>query len=135
MAQSVEGHRTALVADDEPGICEIVQVGLEAGGFEQVLTASSVDEALNIAEGLDQDGLPVDLLVTDNCMPDAGDGFRLIDELKRLPFVSKMRKVVVMSALREETVIEIAKLKSDKGWDIGFLGKPFNFDDLLRLAT
>ncbi|HEX5414397.1 MAG TPA: response regulator [Chloroflexota bacterium] len=66
--------KTILVVDDDPDICEIVQVNLEGAGYEVIIAADG-------AAGLQaaQTRVP-DLIILDVLMPEL-DGWRVLEEL------------------------------------------------------
>lgn len=84
-------HATVLIADDQPALVEILRDYLEAEGM-RVLTATSGDEALRLAQAH-----PVDCLLLDVMMP-GQDGFavcRRLREQSDLP-------ILFLSARRED---------------------------------
>ena len=66
MAADVRGNETILVVEDQPEVCEVVATLLRGFGFH-VLTALSPANALVIAADT---GIHIDLLMTDDYMPD-----------------------------------------------------------------
>jgi two-component system cell cycle sensor histidine kinase/response regulator CckA len=66
-----------LVVDDEPMLAQLFGAMLRFDGYD-VLEAASSEQAFAVYNSLDR---PVDLLVTDYCMPD-GSGRALADELR-----------------------------------------------------
>lgn len=67
-----------LLVDDEPELLEMVVSFLKEEGFEQVVTADTVEKAIEEAKLH-----PPDLAILDVMLPD-GDGFSLMKELKQL---------------------------------------------------
>lgn len=67
--------RRVLVVDDDPAVCLVVRVALEAEGYE-------VDQVLSGAEALERirDGEPPDVVLLDVRLPDA-DGWAIRDGL------------------------------------------------------
>lgn len=63
-----------LVVDDDPDICEIVQVNLEGAGYEVIIAA---DGAAGLKDA--QTRVP-DLIILDVLMPEM-DGWRVLEEL------------------------------------------------------
>jgi CheY-like chemotaxis protein len=115
----------ALVVDDEPLIRLPVSWALEERGFE-ILEAGSGDEALALLE----DGLHVDLLITDVRMPGSVDGFELVDHARRLRGAAL--PIIVMSGLPRHPA---ARPSPIPGGFI-YLQKPASLDQLLgAIAT
>ncbi len=65
-----------LLAEDDDAVRELLQEALERDGF-QVVTATSMNEALSCIVGQD-----FDVLLTDLHMPNAGDGFALVSAMR-----------------------------------------------------
>ena len=113
---------TILVVDDDPALCEVIELHLKDSGFG-VLCASGVGAAAKIIASHS-----FDLLLTDLLMPDQ-DGLELIRALRRdrptLPIVA-MTGGGLLSA---EVYLNIAKVfRVD-----GVLRKPFSMDELISL--
>ena len=70
-----ESKSKLLVVDDEPDIREILQVNLEAAGYE-VITASSAEEALALLDG------SVSLILLD-VMLGGISGFSMVRKLRK----------------------------------------------------
>lgn len=106
-----------LIADDEPRISGFIEKGLRAAGFATRVAATGPD-ALQLAM-TDE----FDLLVLDVNLPGI-DGFEVLEQLRgagsRLP--------VIMLTARVELHDTIAGLE---GGADDYLGKPFQFDELL----
>jgi CheY-like chemotaxis protein len=111
---------TALVAEDDADVREIVGRGLEEAGY-RVYTAAGVEEALAVAATV---GGPIHLLVTDMVMP--GGSGQLLAE--RLLTTSPALKVLFISAYFDDS---IAGLEAPGAF---LLQKPFSPDDLARKA-
>lgn len=109
-------HNKILVVDDEPDICDIVEIVLGEAGYE-VSTLSNGSEALAHVNNHD-----IDLVVLDLGLPDV-DGLSLTRTLKERTDVS----VVILSG-RGETTEKII------GLEIGaddYMSKPFEPRELL----
>jgi len=65
-----------LLVDDHDDIREVYEIGLQNRGFE-VVTASTVNEALKLISNED-----FDVLLSDLHMPDAGDGFTVVSAMR-----------------------------------------------------
>lgn len=72
-----------ICVDDQPDVLAAVRRDLEPlATLTQLLTASSADEAWELAEDSDASGYPVAVVVTDQVMPD-GDGVSLLKRLQK----------------------------------------------------
>jgi CheY-like chemotaxis protein len=111
---------TALVAEDDGDVREIVRRGLEVSGY-RVYTAGGVEEALAVAATA---GGPIHLLVTDMAMP-GGSGQALAE---RLLAISPALKVLFISAYFDDS------LAGSEALGASFLQKPFSPEDLARKA-
>ena len=114
---------TILVVDDDPALCEVIELHLKYSGFG-VLCACGVGAAAKIIASHQ-----FDLLLTDLLMPDQ-DGLELIRTLRK---DRQALPIVVMTGgglLSAEVYLNIAKgLRVD-----GVLRKPFNMDELISLV-
>ncbi|CAG7609740.1 response regulator transcription factor [Leucobacter soli] len=106
-----------LIADDEPRISGFIEKGLRAAGFATRVAATGPD-ALRLAM-TDE----FDLLVLDVNLPGC-DGFEVLEQLRG----SGSRLPVIMLTARVELHDTIAGLE---GGADDYLGKPFQFDELL----
>ena len=110
------GSRRVLAVDDERQIARALRLILRAAGFE-VLTAASVQEAL------DQAALsPVDAAIVDLLLPD-GDGVELT---RRLREWSDM-PIIVLSAVGEEE----QKVRALGAGADDYITKPFGANELV----
>ena len=76
MDNSFLHRKKLLLVDDEPDLLKMVSDILSDAGFETVLTAATVKEAIITAEKEKPD-----LMVLDVMLPD-GDGFSLMQQLR-----------------------------------------------------
>ena len=110
-----------LLVDDEPEILEVLRVVLTAGGHEAIV-ASGGEEALAL---LDEQAF--DLLITDVRMKPV-DGFELVERVRKahpdMPFM------MVTAFYANE-----ARRKAEELGAVAYLKKPFDVDELLRLAN
>lgn len=83
--------RSVLIVDDEEDVRAVAQMGLEMGAGWQVITASSGQEALQLAA----DQQP-DVILLDMMMPDM-DGRTTLQYLKRDPSTQEI-PVILMTA-------------------------------------
>lgn len=80
-----EASAHVLVVDDEPMILDAVAATLQLDGFSRVTCQSSPREALAHAQGA-----PVDLVISDLCMPEL-DGVDLLARIAQLhPFAPRI---------------------------------------------
>jgi DNA-binding response OmpR family regulator len=110
-----------LVIDDERGLRELLEYGLERAGF----TVRSVTEG-SAAWPLLETWSP-DVIVLDVMLP-GSDGFTLLPEIRRLTTAP-----VIMLTARTEMAEKLAGFSA--GAD-DYVGKPFDFEELVaRLRT
>jgi CheY-like chemotaxis protein len=112
------GARTVLVVDDEPDTCDLLQRYLSKQGF-RVVTASSGEEALELAGRLHPDAMTLDVM-----MPGM-DGWAVLAALKADPELAAI-PVIVLSILDDKNL----------GYTLGaadYLTKPIDRDRLLAV--
>ena len=112
-----------VVADDDPGVIDVLQANLEAEGYK-VLVARDGDEAWQIISTG-----PPDLAVLDVMMP-GRDGLDVLGEMRRAPETATT-PVVLLSAKATDDEIWA-------GWQAGanyYMTKPFRIDELLHYLT
>ncbi len=105
-----------LVLDDEPQILRALRVVLREAGFE-VLTAGTVDEALDVAAVSSPDAAILDLVLPD------GDGIELTQKLREW---SEM-PIIVLSAVGEES----EKVRALRAGADDYVTKPFGPPELV----
>ena len=111
-------HRI-LVVDDEPQVVWVLQLALDAEGYE-VLTAHNGIEALaQVSEGHPE------LMVLDVMMPRM-DGWSVMRELSKLPVEERPRVVMVTALASRHDRAVAAELGVD-----AYVPKPFDMDQLL----
>ena len=94
MDNSFLHRKKLLLVDDEPELLKMVSDILKDAGFETVLTAGSVKEAVMAAKQEKPD-----LMILDVMLPD-GDGFSLMEQLRLVIYKQEllsMQKRVVHS--------------------------------------
>jgi CheY-like chemotaxis protein len=112
---------TILICDDEPHLRELMRVSLDRDyAFAE---AADAGEALAVA-----DRVRPDLVLLDVMMP-GGSGLSVIERLRSRPELADV-PVVVVSAFVSESDRRAAH---DAGAD-GFIGKPFDPDDLASIV-
>jgi DNA-binding response OmpR family regulator len=108
-----------LVADDEPGLREIVRVNLEAEGY-RVLEAADGIEALQAVEQARPD-----LLILDIAMPRL-DGWQVLHRLEAQPATAGLPVLVLTARASEEDV-----LRGLEEGAVQYITKPFYPEDLV----
>jgi CheY-like chemotaxis protein len=104
-----------LLIDDEPLVCEALQLTLERAGH-------AVSTASNGQEGLDQwQGAKFDLVITDILMPEK-EGIELIHELRQID--PAVRIIAVTGGARVQN-IDLVGLAKRHGADFAF-AKPID---------
>ncbi|MCF1685730.1 response regulator transcription factor [Tetragenococcus halophilus] len=78
MSEDYLKKKKILIADDEPGLLEMVVSFLKEEGFEQISTAATVEKAIQAVQSM-----PPDLAILDVMLPD-GDGFSLMEKLQQI---------------------------------------------------
>jgi CheY-like chemotaxis protein len=113
--------REILIADDDAGLRQSLQLALQAAGYG-VRVAAHGGEAFAL-----QSAKPADVLITDIFMPES-DGFEAIDRF-RSEFPAT--KIVVMSGDAKRAKREYLPVAELIGVD-ATLRKPFKLHDLLQ---
>ena len=108
-----------LVVDDDPGICELIELTLTDEGYA-VVTTGNVDDALRLLTDR-----PAALILFDLSLPGSGPD-ELVTAYRALPNASAQLVAVSGSTGLER---EAARLGAD-----GCLAKPFDLDDLLAIV-
>lgn len=111
-----------LVADDDHALQVLLKVILSRAGYT-VDFASTGREALKKATGDSYDAIMLDLI-----LPDLS-GMAVLDELQRVRPES-MKRVIVVTGASRGIVDQV-----DRSRIRGLLRKPFDIDDILRLAS
>ncbi len=96
--------KCVLIVDDEEDVRAIAQMGLEMGGGWTVLTASSGQEALVIAEANQPDVILLDLM-----MPDM-DGRATLQQLKANPATKEIPVILVTAKIQPSDQESFAQL-------------------------
>ena len=111
--------KTILVVDDELVIANMLRTVLEAEGYRVVMAGNGQEGLESVARN------QVDLVLCDLMMP-VLDGAELCYALKSTP-THQAIPIVLMSA------IGMLLIPDGCPYD-GFLGKPFNLDEVLKLV-
>lgn len=110
---------TILVVDDDPDICEIVQVNLEGAGYDVV---SAPDGAAGLAAARD---LQPDLIILDVLMPEL-DGWQVLESLDNDP-VTAGRPVIMLTCKGDDQDV----LRGLGQGAIEYFTKPFYPENLV----
>ena len=101
MDNSFLHRKKLLLVDDEPDLLKMVSDILKDAGFEAVLTAASVKEAVMVAKQEKPD-----LMILDVMLPD-GDGFSLMEQLRTFTDVP-----VIFLTAKDEAADKLAGLQN-----------------------
>ncbi len=118
-AQSVQGHETILLAEDETMIAEVTTEMLRSLGYE-VLNASTGEEA---AEMYRQNRDRIDLVIMDMIMPGGGGG----PAVDKISAINPEARIILSSGYSLNGMI---KEVMDRGGIRGFIQKPFLINEL-----
>jgi len=110
------GGRRILAVDDELQILRALKLVLRTAGYE-VLTAASVEQALDVAALSPVDGAIIDLLLPD------GDGIELCERLREWSSMP----IIVLSAVGEEA----EKVRALRSGADDYVTKPFGPEELV----
>jgi len=119
MAEMVTDKRTILIVDDDPDICDLVQLALEDGGY-RVLTAPHGQAALELL-----DGSSVDLVLLDMRMP-VMDGWSFARVYRQL---AGPRVPIVVVSAAQDAAQRSAEVDAE-----GYLAKPFGITELQAMV-
>ncbi|MFN3926807.1 MAG: response regulator [Pseudanabaenaceae cyanobacterium] len=111
--------KSILVIDDEPDICEVIQVALGEFAGWQVTTAGSGKEGLEIL-----DRLSFDLILLDISMPEM-DGISVFEQMRSHPTAKDIPVILLTAKVLASDQERFAKIGV-----VGVIGKPFNPIDL-----
>jgi DNA-binding response OmpR family regulator len=114
-----EATHRVLVVDDEPQVVWVLQLALDAEGYEVLTARNGIEAMAKISEGHPE------LMVLDVMMPRM-DGWSVMREVAKLPADERPR-VVMVTALASGRDRETAQRL---GVDV-YLPKPFDVDALL----
>jgi DNA-binding response OmpR family regulator len=110
---------TILVVDDDPDICEIVQVNLEGAGYN-VIVASDGAQGLKAAQTFLSD-----LIILDVLMPEL-DGWHVLEELIRDPRTAERPVIMLTCRGDDQDVLRGLNLGA-----VEYITKPFYPDGLV----
>jgi DNA-binding response OmpR family regulator len=111
-------HRI-LVVDDEPQVVWVLQLALDAEGYEVLTARNGVEALAQVSQGHPE------LMVLDVMMPRM-DGWSVMRELSKLPAEERPRVVMVTALASGRDRATAAELGVD-----AYVPKPFDMDHLL----
>ena len=110
-----------LIVDDEPKICQFLQVLLTREGYEAHSACKAADAVTMVAEG------SYDLVITDLKMPGM-DGFELVRCIKSMR--AGLPIVMITGYATVETAVQALRHGVDD-----YVTKPFNIDELRKVIS
>jgi two-component system chemotaxis response regulator CheY len=113
--------KSILIVDDSIVVRAALRAALANHGFD-VICASGGKEALNCV----QQGVAIDLIVTDFNMPDL-DGDRLIEQLRHTP-QARRTPILVLTGGMDQHAKDSARRAGATGW----IQKPFDTGKLVE---
>ncbi len=119
--------KKVLIIDDDPDFVSAIETLLESEGF-------GVRHAVNGREGLElARTLQPDLILLDVMMTERTEGFFALQELRRIPALSRTPVIVISSIYTEEPIFRVSP---EAGWLPAnlFLPKPVDPGRLLEEA-
>jgi len=119
--------KKVLIIDDDPDFVSAIETLLESEGF-------GVQHAVNGREGLQlAKTLQPDLILLDVMMTERTEGFFALQELRRIPTLSRTPVIVISSIYTEEPIFRVSP---EAGWLPAnlFLAKPVDPARLLEEA-
>jgi putative two-component system response regulator len=109
---------TILVVDDEESIRDLVQRVLKRAGYNNLMTASSAEEAINLLATV-----TVELVLTDMQMP-GGSGLELLNHIhENIPCVATLMVTVIDDPALAQSALSLGAY--------GYIIKPFRQSELL----
>lgn len=105
-----------LIIDDDLAICDFLSAFFSQKGYK-VFTANDGKEAVFIVKTEE-----LDMILLDVKMP----GFSGIEVLQKIREINKDSKIIMISAVDEEVVVELAM----KYGAVGYITKPFSLEQL-----
>ena len=116
-----------ILADDEPGLLEVLQRSLQDEGYANVLAAN---DGTGVIDLLKEYGERIYLVVTNLRMPILS-GFDVIDYL--LKSHKYIIGVIMVTGTHDlETTLKFMRLGTEKILTIAFIPKPFGGEELLQ---
>jgi len=114
-------NKKIIVADDEPGILEVINIILTEQGFEVFPIANSL-EVVKTVKKIQPEVILLDLWMS------GIDGEKITAILKKDPKTNHI-PIIIISALNQGELI------ARKAGADNFLSKPFNINDLVNMVN
>jgi diguanylate cyclase (GGDEF)-like protein len=116
---------TIMLVDDEPTTLEVLEMLLQAGGFENIISTGDSREALGLVQRHRPDALLVDVM-----MPHVG-GLEILEAIRSDPTIRHTPVITLTSSTEAETKLQALELGATD-----FLAKPVDPSELaLRLRN
>jgi len=97
-------QKKILIVEDETFLSNLLKINLEKEGFKVIQIFSGKDVSKQL---LSQE--KVDLILLDLILPDK-NGFEVLEEIKKDPFLSKIPIIVLSNLGQEEDILKAKKL-------------------------
>lgn len=120
--------KKVLVVDDNEVIVKTIAVKFKSAGFE-VFTAMEGAEAVAIVRKQRPDLIILDISFPPDVAGVPWDGFRIMDWLNRVDGSNKIPIIVITGGTGDKD-----KERAIASGAVGFLSKPIDHDELLKLA-
>jgi CheY-like chemotaxis protein len=120
--------KTVLIVDDDSDFIRAIKALLEASGYK-VRSAMNSRDGIQLAKTAQPD-----LILLDVMMSERTEGFFVLQEIRRIPALSKTPVIVASSIYSDEPTFRV---DPDAGWLPAnlFLAKPIDPDRLLTEIT
>ena len=113
-------HKAGKSIDDEPGICQVVQVAFKVVAQWEVLVASSSQEGIALAEAEQPDAILLDVM-----MPEV-DGFSTVEKMQENPKIQPIPIILLTAKAQVKDRERFAQLPI-----AGVITKPFKAPTLV----
>jgi CheY-like chemotaxis protein len=110
-----------LIIDDEPGICQVVQVAFKVVAQWDVLVASSSQAGIDLAEAEQPDAILLDVM-----MPEV-DGFSTVEKMQENPKIKPIPIILLTAKAQAKDRERFAQLPI-----AGVITKPFKAPTLVK---
>jgi len=126
--KTMNESKAVLIIDDDSDFVKAIKALLESSGYK-VRSATNGRDGLQLAKTAQPD-----LILLDIMMSERTEGFFVLQEMRRIPSLSKTPVIVVSSIYSDEPVFRV---DPDAGWLPAnlFLAKPVDPARLLTEAT
>jgi CheY-like chemotaxis protein len=128
MTTNAETSKKILVVDDNEVIVKTISVKLKSAGF-QVFTAMEGAEAVALVRKQKPDLIVLDISFPPDVAGVPWDGFRIMDWLHRVDESKKIPIIVITGGNGDKD-----KERALAAGAVGFLAKPIDHDELLKLV-